>query len=154
MAFSGYGPTHSLLLLHEAIDLNPKLIIDAFYAGNDLYDSYSHVYERMQLPDLKTSDPGVIRAISAAENLDPLAQKISRLFWLNCGEGQYHPPTSGAFREFFSMHSRLYGLARAAKATYQQNRSDFSMPVQVNSEIMGKASLTDKGYSFLFDDAN
>lgn len=40
MAWRGYSPAHNLFLWEEAIALKPRLIIETFYAGNDLYDSY------------------------------------------------------------------------------------------------------------------
>ena len=44
MAWGGWGPVHSLILLDEAISLHPKIIIEAFYAGNDLFDAFNIVY--------------------------------------------------------------------------------------------------------------
>lgn len=51
MGVPGYGPVHSLSLLQEAIALRPGLIIEAFYSGNDLHDSYAAVYRRKPLLD-------------------------------------------------------------------------------------------------------
>jgi hypothetical protein len=50
MAYGGYGPVHSLLLWNEATDLKPRVVIEAFYSGNDLYDAFNIVYNRGQLP--------------------------------------------------------------------------------------------------------
>ena len=41
MAFGGYGPTHSLVLLDEALALERTVVVEAFYAGNDLWDCRS-----------------------------------------------------------------------------------------------------------------
>lgn len=82
MAFGGYGPAHSLLLLDEALELKPKVIIEAFYSGNDLFDSYSLVYETKQLTALKTSDQRISKAILEAENAKPLKPEIQRLFYM------------------------------------------------------------------------
>ncbi len=79
MAWGSYGPTHRLLLWEEAIDLNPKLIIEAFYAGNDLFDSYHFVYDRKQLTELKATEQNLLKAISDAENIEPITKRISRL---------------------------------------------------------------------------
>ena len=54
MAYGGYGPTHYLLLLNEAIVMHPKLIIVTFYTGNDLFDSYDHVYIGGKLRELRS----------------------------------------------------------------------------------------------------
>ncbi|MDE3050913.1 MAG: hypothetical protein KGJ48_13560, partial [Nitrospirota bacterium] len=39
MAADGYGPAQYVLLLEEALALKPKVIIAAYYYGNDIYDS-------------------------------------------------------------------------------------------------------------------
>ncbi len=36
----GWGPTQSLLLVDRALALRPRLVVEAFYAGNDLFDSF------------------------------------------------------------------------------------------------------------------
>ncbi len=105
MAYGGYGPTHSLLLLDEAIKLKPKFIIEAFYSGNDLYDSYNHVYQKGQLPDLKSSDKNILKAIANAENIQPLDKHISRLFRF----GKKIPPTTPKNSSLIK-HSKLYKL--------------------------------------------
>ena len=56
MAYGGYGPAHSLILWEDASSLNPEIYIEAFYSGNDLLDSFNLVYNRAQLPYLKTSN--------------------------------------------------------------------------------------------------
>ncbi len=44
-----------MLLLEEAISLRPKIIIEAFYAGNDLFEAFTKVYtNNSQLTYLKT----------------------------------------------------------------------------------------------------
>jgi lysophospholipase L1-like esterase len=45
MSLGGYGPTHYEQLAHEAIALQPNLLIVAFYFGNDVADAYNIVYE-------------------------------------------------------------------------------------------------------------
>src|SRR5215831_8543819 len=57
MAFPGDSPVDSLLLWDEALSLLPKTIIEAFYAGNDLFDAYVRVYKDGKFPELKSSDP-------------------------------------------------------------------------------------------------
>jgi len=78
MAYGGYGPVHSLILFDEAAAFNPKLIIYAFYSGNDLCDSYRLVYGLSQQMELKSKDERTLRAIQALENKAPLIQKPAR----------------------------------------------------------------------------
>lgn len=76
MAFGGYGPTHSLVLLDEALSLSPEVVIEGFYAGNDLWDSYHMVHELQQLPELRSDDPELMRQIDEANRLDPLKARV------------------------------------------------------------------------------
>ncbi len=68
MAYGGYGPVHSLFLFEEAKKLHPRLIIETFYAGNDLYDSYSIVYDRQQYVELKSTEEKILSAIQTLEH--------------------------------------------------------------------------------------
>ena len=63
MGFPGYGPIQNLLLIEEAVALHPKLVIEAIYSGNDLFDAFDLVYRAGNLPFLKSRDPDVLRAI-------------------------------------------------------------------------------------------
>ncbi len=78
MAFGRYGPVHSLILYEEAKSLNPKLIIEAFYAGNDLLDSYRMVYGRGQHPELKSTDLNILKSIAKAIGPHQIKPKIKR----------------------------------------------------------------------------
>lgn len=122
MAFGQYGPAHSLLLLDEAMGLKPKLIIEAFYTGNDLYDSYSLIYDRNQLSYLKSHDESVLKAIVDAERREPLRAKISRLFSGTHGIEIRDEGGAPMFREFLADHFKLYGALRAAKYMYINNK--------------------------------
>lgn len=79
MAYGGYGPAHSLVLLDEAISLRPKLIIEAFYSGNDLFDSYSFVYNMGKLPYLKARSESVLKAVELKESTNPILEKLRRI---------------------------------------------------------------------------
>ena len=120
MAWGGYGPTHSVILLEEAISLHPKLVIEAFYSGNDLHDSYCHVYHDNQLTWLKSGDEALQRRIQKAEDDETLDKSIARpmsvLYTVAATSSQQDQTTSHSIvREWFSAHSRLYGLLRAVR---------------------------------------
>src|SRR5262245_6900231 len=104
MGIPGWGPTQSLAVLGPAVAFKPKLIIEAFYAGNDLFDSYQDVYKTKKLPDLKTSDERVAKALRDAENMDPFDKKIAK--------ATETFPARTTLREFLAEHSKLYGLLR------------------------------------------
>jgi hypothetical protein len=120
MAFGGYGPAHSLLLFDEALDMKPQIVIEAFYCGNDLFDSFNLVYNLGYLQDLRTAEEKVIEAIENAETVMPLADEATQLGW-SVGIGlrdNNAPRIHGPFREFLAEHSKIYGLLRVVKYRY------------------------------------
>jgi hypothetical protein len=79
MSCGGYGPTHSLVLWEEALQLKPHMIIEALYAGNDMFDSFSHVYFENQLEDLKSSNQSLVAELEKLEKDAPIAREVSTL---------------------------------------------------------------------------
>lgn len=78
IAFGGFGPVHSLMLWDEASALKPKIVIEAMYSGNDLYDTYSMVYLRGKMPQLKTDDKSLLNAIAQAEESEPITKRVRK----------------------------------------------------------------------------
>lgn len=123
MAFGGYGPVHSLLLWDEAMALRPAVVIEAFYAGNDLYDAFQLVYGRSQRPELKSRDRELVAAVLAAEGADPLTERISRTFHMGTAapaDPGADPALAGSgqgegLRSRIAGHSRVYGLLRRVR---------------------------------------
>jgi hypothetical protein len=121
MGVGAYGPVQELILLHHALTLHPQWVVEAFYSGNDLYDAYNMVYTMKQVADLRSGDPEVIRAIGKAETESPLEQTMERTIQECVGNFDYRQNTPnswsifGSPRHFLSEHSKLYGLARAAR---------------------------------------
>jgi lysophospholipase L1-like esterase len=114
MAYGGYGGTHYLVLAREALEeLDPKVVVVAIYPGNDLLDSWRMVYERGQLPELLPEDTDPYA--SAAAQLDEPPPQSE---WLRLREATAAPNgIAGGVRSALARHTRLYGLARAAKRT-------------------------------------
>lgn len=106
MAYGGYGPVHSLILWEEAIALEPKIIIEAFYAGNDLFDAFSIVYNHGQFVELKSTGPQLQESVREAEESEPIAERVSRMFNL----GAPAPRTAFSPRAFLAQRSKIYGL--------------------------------------------
>jgi len=79
MAYGGYGPVHSLILWDEALAFKPKIIIEAFYAGNDLYDSFKIIYNRGQFPEFKSSDALLQKRLREAEQSEPIRKRASQV---------------------------------------------------------------------------
>jgi len=109
MAFGSYGPVESLILWDEAIALEPKIIIEAFYAGNDLYDAFNTVYNRGQLVQLKSTDPQLQESVREAEESEPIAKRVSLMY------GMGGAPALSSPRAFLSQRSKIYGLLRRTR---------------------------------------
>ncbi len=92
MAYGGYGPVHYLLLIDEALQLKPKVLIATYYFGNDNFDSYRIVYLRhgpdLRLDLLTSADPQTLKAISRAEEIDP---EFLRIDYLDCSNPRSVP---------------------------------------------------------------
>lgn len=90
MAAGGYGPGQYLLLFDEAAALRPKVMLAAYYLGNDLFDSYDLVYHSAnfkntapnpQLDMFASQDPRIRESIRQAEGIDP---GLLRFGYLSC----------------------------------------------------------------------
>lgn len=126
MAVPGYGPAHSLMLLDKAITLQPKIILEGFYAGNDLYDAFNLVYNHGQLVELKSSDLQVQENIRTAEEFESIRDHVTNVFTM--GGTTYRdekkhdavPPKTFAPQVLLSQHSKTYGFLR--RTTYELPR--------------------------------
>jgi hypothetical protein len=115
MAFGGWGPVHSLLLLPEAIAKKPRIIIEAFYAGNDLFDSFSLVYRaKDRLDFLKTTDRETLEKIAALDHQERIDKKVSRAD-VNVAQAVKDDDKIVALKSFLRNHSRLYKLMSFTK---------------------------------------
>jgi len=150
MAYGGWGPTHSEALLAEVKSLRPKMVIEGFYAGNDLYDAYEMVYSRSQSDNHRSSDAAVSEAIIKANERELLSEKIGILFRNYIGDFENKNehkstestkeamPQPSALRSLLSDHSRVYGLVRAVR-NWKRTKDD---PSSLNQESWKK--LRDK----------
>jgi lysophospholipase L1-like esterase len=113
MAYGGYGPTHSLVLWDEAVALLPKIVIEAFYVGNDLFDSFSLVYNQGQLTDLESPDPRLQASVREAELSEPIAKRVTRMY--SMAPVATEKATAVTLYRLLAQHSRLYGLLHRAQ---------------------------------------
>lgn len=149
--FGGYGPVHSLLLLDEALVLQPKLIIEAFYSGNDIYDAYNIVYENRVLPGMRSTDETILEEIAKARETQPYLEKVNRLrrgLHRETGEEDGH----GATREFIANHSKIYGIVRAVKRVYSEKK--FRHNWNWNWEWIKDDLKNDDARTFVFEGRN
>ena len=118
MAYGGYGPVHCRVLMREALELEPRVIVEAMYTGNDLYDCYALVYVDDRFADYRTQDAEVLAAIGEAESADPGVPEFPRL--RAGGQAKREQADVGSLRKALSSHSRLYGLLRACRRAIAQ----------------------------------
>ncbi|MEM6569699.1 MAG: hypothetical protein AAF726_23275 [Planctomycetota bacterium] len=104
MGFPGYSPTQCLLLLEEALELKPRVVVAAMYAGNDLYDAYRFVHVLGLGADLGAPDAAAQAAIAAAEAERTLEDLVMTAY-ANRRRG---------LRGVLSRHCRIYAMLRTS----------------------------------------
>ncbi len=109
MGLGGYGAAHHLLNLDQALRLNPKVVIFAFYFGNDLYDAFTLALSNDTIGAYLPDD--LVEIIERLEATDPLGPKAMRLY----NRGEEHQSARFSLHRFVSTHGKLYGVVRALK---------------------------------------
>ncbi len=112
MALSGYDPTQYLLVLDEALELTPQVVLVGFFAGNDVGGSYLAVYENGRLPALKSQDPEVLAAIEEAQAAGPVYEAWERT---SAAERSAWREWTDPILDTFRKYSAVWGLLRAVK---------------------------------------
>jgi GDSL-like Lipase/Acylhydrolase family len=137
LAWGGFGPVHLLFLFDEALALKPRLIIVAFYSGNDLYDSYNFVYNEGQLAELlKSGDATLVEKLERLENDSANQQRLARM---QAATGDFHmlmrgyrrPATThqrSMIRAYVLDHLKLWGVLRAARRVWTQQGRGHTVP--------------------------
>lgn len=116
MAFPGWGPPQSLLLLDAALERHPRLVVEALYAGNDVVDSFTFVYDRGKLDQLRSTDQGVRRALLEADRINPWDDGLADQNPIeDRGKRAEGPPRTPV--DLFTVNSRLFGLGKNVQRT-------------------------------------
>lgn len=108
MSMGGYGPVHSLMLWEEVTSLQPRVVIEGIYSGNDLYDSFSMVYGRGQMQQLLPEDETSIQEFRQRGRI-----KLSR---------------RKAIKAWFIDNSRIVGLLRRIQFELSRYRKTMLPP--------------------------
>jgi lysophospholipase L1-like esterase len=111
MSFSGYGPSQGLSLWPEAVKLHPKVVIQALYSGNDLFDVYQQVYRLGQHPSFRSTGE-TTRVLADLEKRETLLAAASR-----ANDEETELPSSGVWptlRGLVVRWSRVVALMRSA----------------------------------------
>lgn len=121
MGVGGYGPAHSYILLDEAIELEPSLIVFGMYGGNDLLDCFGLVYNSDVLTELRSTSDEVLKSIedSEAKSLQK-SSELNSLF------------TRKSLQAAMKKHSRLYGLIRAIRNSVRGSMWQIEEPAWKN----------------------
>jgi len=91
MAAPGYAPAHYIPLLNEALSYQPKVIVAAYYLGNDLYGTYAFAYKKGDyrrstedrvLDALVNTDARILKQLAQAEMVDPDLRRAAS--YLDC----------------------------------------------------------------------
>lgn len=114
LAFSGYGPVHSLLLVDEALALSPEVVVAAVYSGNDVFDAFDLVYRAEKLPELRSGDPALLARIDAANAQESLGTQIFQSWSENASDEEEDSKLSW-LGTILRDHFALRALARAAR---------------------------------------
>lgn len=115
MALGGWGPVEYLMLVEQALSLEPKVVLFGVYFGNDLFDCYRTVYVRGAEPRLV--NPEVADELARTEAREAMQTQASRLFWI---PEHSTPPEAGEgglskARFWVAQHCQLYAVARLLK---------------------------------------
>jgi hypothetical protein len=114
MAYGGYCPVHSLLLLDEATGLKPKMVIEAFYAGNDLYEAFTIVYAKNnELNYLKTSDKARSKEIEKLQQGESIGKAVAKVDVNVAEEGKKSLLSS--LKSFGHNHFKIYRVLSFTK---------------------------------------
>lgn len=113
MAVGGFSPAHSLNLWDEASDFQPKIVIEALYSGNDLYDAYSLVYNYGQLPELKNNDLTLQEKIKTLNKAETISEQTDKTFTDDflISSKKSKEVSISPLRSLLG-HSKIYGLFR------------------------------------------
>lgn len=149
MAYGGYGPAHSLILMDEALALRPAVVIEAFYSGNDLFDSFNVVYNKGQLPHLKSPDSRVQEKVREAEHTEPIARRVSQMYRMG---GTLGAGDDLSLWRLALDYSRIYGVVRRARYETTRHADNAGEAARNNWELAKAFAESHPAYCQVFED--
>jgi hypothetical protein len=112
MAFPGMSPAESLFQLKQALSLKPHHVVVSVYFGNDFIEAFNASQSFPEISALAPSD--LMRESRIKEAASPLGIRGNELY--QADESANDPPGYVTrLKTWLSLHSRLYGLMRAAR---------------------------------------
>lgn len=113
IAHGAWGPAHGLLVWDQVADLEPDVVIEALYWGNDLFDVFDMVWARGVLPELGSAAADLGDRLAELEEEEPLAGRALRI------TGALH--AAARSREGLR-RSKLFGLYRRLRGEIARRR--------------------------------
>lgn len=151
MSVGGWGPVESMFLLDEALEFQPKLIIEALYSGNDFHDCFSAVYYRLQLDSLKTSDGPLAAAVDSAEQLEKFSSLVSRAHSIRRQEkreGTVYHLKNWLYANLYTYKVLSTGKNRLlASLSGNRPRSNESREKKLSATVQSPSALIEKQWS-------
>jgi len=149
MGFGGYGPSHYLLQLNDAIELSPQLVIMGLYFGNDFYDSIRLAQANSKIAAfLSAEELNIIRTLEEKSRIADEAGKFSPFRATRNKKIRKMTDDKSSIRVFLSHHSALYGLVRAVKNVVYKRA--FGQTTFMSSDFeVAKASLTKEQLEYI-----
>ncbi len=141
MGFGGYGPAHNLVLLDEALDLQPQRIVQSIYFGNDFFDSYWLIYEHHQLSRYRNRDATILVGLADAEARKPLMELLAENFGVGVSGG-------GTLQSRLADRIRTLGLLRAVRNASRRmlaGRGEQSLPAESKQRVAEGPGVFDDG---------
>jgi lysophospholipase L1-like esterase len=150
MAVGGTGPGRYHYLVDQALDLEPRWVLTAFYAGNDLWNSL-HEYYILDVPGMEwqPKDSAHVGEIVARARIVGAEFEDAARYLI------YQPPagskrTGGARTArdrasglsplgLVQDHSRIWGALRAIKAGIQERRSGMTFDARHWKQLVAAA---------------
>lgn len=121
MSFGGWGPAHLYILLKEALEYKPELVVLGMYSGNDLFDCYDLVYHGDSLTEFRSTDEDVLNSIAESDAAMSLAKAYAKTHEQKREVPEVKPSifSREGLTRAFKRHCRLWGLLRAVRNRLQ-----------------------------------
>lgn len=148
MGVDAYGPGEYFLQLDEALSLQPRRLILAFYFGNDLFDAFAFSSRQPQL--VGPIDEELKETADRLEAEYPIEAEFNRAFGIEDKNAQPKTSRDSWSRVWISQNVKLYGLVRAFKYGFLQAKP---MPFVSSTfkEAAGSLSPIQREYFSLYE---
>lgn len=152
MSVGGYGPLHSLLLWDDAMRLKPSIVVEAVYAGNDLYDAFKLAYRQDNLSDFRTADAGLKARVDQAQARETIQSRVSKMY--RRGRTKLDGNAKN-FKKWLYDNSTIAGLIKRFEYEIKLRRKAAKAPLSVDEQWRKSLVFAEKysDYAQAFEDS-